>query len=258
MDTLPQNRSGINSLSPEPGIIIWYCKIQDAIGSILSSGLDKNFRSVLNTNFQKTDFPGRFFSDLEIHTINSFKALKKQVEWMSGRVLIKQMLRHFFFKTAPLDHITLSYLDQGAPVVTDHPDIPISLSHSHDYAVAACCLDKRQTIGIDIEKIAAMPDHFFMRTAFTQNEMDHLTKLTGPAPVFKNWTIKEAYLKYIKKGLNESLHRVEIIDDEIRHNGGKINVDVFSTHIDGYVLSLVSKPLSSGSNTYPTDRLLMK
>ncbi len=78
-----------------------------------------------------------------------------------------------------------------------------------------------------------------MKTAFTQNEIAHLKD--DAAQIFKNWTIKEAYLKYIKKGFNESLHRVEVINNEILHNNNKINVDMFSTFInDDYVLSLVS------------------
>ena len=77
-----------------------------------------------------------------------------------------------------------------------------------------------------------------MKTAFTQNEIEYLND--DATRVFKNWTIKEAYLKYIKKGFNESLHSVEVINDEIRHNKKKIKVDVYSTFIDDYVLSLVS------------------
>lgn len=233
-----QNKLIINTLSPKPGIIIWYCRIPDIIESILTNGIHPNYKSILNELFKKNDFIKPFFSDEEITTINSFKALKKQMEWVSGRVLIKQMLHHFFLKTVPLDQITLSYLEQGAPFVTQQPDIPISLSHSNDYATAACCKGKEQIIGLDIEKIDKKPDIFFLKTAFTQNEIVHLKDNTGR--IFKNWTIKEAYLKYIKKGFNERLHSVEVINDEIWHNKKKISVDVYSTYIDDYVLSLVS------------------
>ena len=113
------------------------------------------------------------------------------------------------------------------------------MSHSNDYTAAACCKDKGETIGVDIEKITKAPDSFFMKTAFTQNEILNLKNQA--ALIFKNWTIKEAYLKYIKKGFNESLQKVEVINNEIFHNNNKINVNVFSTFIDtDYVLSLVS------------------
>jgi len=194
---------------------------------------------MVNEIFKKEDFVESFFSEGEISTINGFKALKKQLEWICGRILIKQMIQHIFLKNTPLEQICLSYQALGAPFVTDHPDIPVSLSHSNDYTVAACSLDKKQTLGIDIEKIAKKTDIFFLKTAFTQDEILYLKDDAGA--IFNNWTIKEAYLKYIKKGFNESLHRVEVINNEIFHNKKKINVDIYSQRIDtAYILSLVS------------------
>ncbi|CCK79215.1 4'-phosphopantetheinyl transferase family protein [Desulfobacula toluolica] len=233
-----QNKSFINTLTSKPGIIIWYSRIPDILRSIVSNSKYHHIRPQANEIFKKEDFICPVFSKEEINTINGFKALKKQIEWISGRYLIKQMVQHIFLKTTPLDHITLSYLDQGAPYVTNCPDIPISLSHSNDYTTVACCKNKHQTIGIDIEKITKKPDIFFLKTAFTQNEILNLKD--NAAHIFKNWTIKEAYLKYIKKGFNESLHKVEVINNEIVHNQKKINVDVYSTFLNEYVLSLIS------------------
>ncbi len=239
-----QNKIHINTLSPKSGITIWYAGIPDITQSVFSKNRYHNFKShtfrtVVNETFQKDNFTRPFLSDGEIATINSFKALKKQIEWISGRYLIKQMVHHIFLEDLSLDQITLSYLEQGAPFLTHHPDIPVSLSHSNDYTTVACCKNKDQTIGVDIEKITKKPDASFMKIAFTQDEILNLKD--DAVEIFKAWTIKEAYLKYIKKGFNESLHRVEVINNEIRHNNKKINVDIYSTIIDGdYVLSFVS------------------
>ncbi len=191
-----------------------------------------------NRVFDKEDFRQSFLNSDEINTINGFKALKKQLEWISGRYLIKLMIQYNFSLHLPLNQITISYLDEGAPFLTHDPDIPVSLSHSNNYTAAAFCRNKTKTIGIDIEKIAKKPDIWFLKTAFTQNEIIHLED--NADSIFKNWTIKEAYLKQIKKGFNESLHKVEVIDKEIWHNKKQINIDVYSTFIDDYVLSLVS------------------
>ncbi|MDA3791350.1 MAG: 4'-phosphopantetheinyl transferase superfamily protein [Desulfobacula sp.] len=239
MGSIFQDKICINTLSPKPGITIWYAGIPEIIHSIFKKEAHPDLRVLLNQLFKKQDFIKPFLSHEEISTINGFKALKKQMEWISGRYLIKQMMQQLFLGNASLDQITLSYLDQGAPFLTTNPDLPVSLSHSNDYTASACCKDKKQTLGIDIEKITKKPDAYFMKTAFTQNEILNLKD--DAAQIFKNWTIKEAYLKYIKKGFNESLHRVEVINNEILHNNNKINVDVFSTFInDDYVLSLVS------------------
>jgi len=239
MGSIFQDKICINTLSPKPGITIWYAGIPEIIQSVFKKEARPDLRAVLNELFKKQDFTKPFLSHEEISTINGFKALKKQIEWISGRYLTKQMIQQLFLGNASLDQITLSYLELGAPFLTTTPDLPVSLSHSNDYTASACCKDKEQTLGIDIEKITKKPDAYFMKTAFTQNEILHLKD--DAAQIFKNWTIKEAYLKYIKKGFNESLHRVEVINNEILHNNNKIHVDVFSTFInDDYVLSLVS------------------
>jgi 4'-phosphopantetheinyl transferase len=244
-----QNAPCISTLSPKPGIVIWYSRIPDIMDVILRKATYHNFRPMVNEIFHNTDFIQPVLSETEIQTVNSFKALKKQIEWICGRYLLKLMMARFFLKDTPLNGITLSYLDEGAPFVSCRPRIPISLSHSHDYTAAACCLDSSLPIGLDLEKIAPMPDPYFLKTAFTQNELLALEK-NAPA-VFKHWTIKEAYLKYIKKGFNESLHKVEVIHDEIFHHHIKARVDVFShTLSSGYILSLVSgRSVCPGSNT---------
>ncbi len=238
MNLTLNNNLCINALSSKPGIIVWYAKIPNIIQSICRKSTYHNFRPMVNEIFQKNDFVPAFLSPEEIATINSFKALKKQLEWFSGRYLIKELLQHVFFEGTPLHEISLSYLEQGAPVVEKKTDIPISLSHSNDFTAVACSTDQTQIIGLDIEKIAKKPDANFLKTAFTQNEISHL--VDDAAHIFKNWTIKEAYLKYIKKGFNESLKKVEVIDDTIFHHGKKMDLDVTSEFIDNYVISLVS------------------
>lgn len=235
-----KNKLPITVLSPTPGVIIWYCQIPMILQWILNGSKYDHFRPPKNEQFKQNEFFQPIFSPDEINTLNNFKALKKQVEWISGRYLIKQMIQHLFLGNAALDGITLSTLDEGAPFLTHDPDIPISLSHSNDYTAVACSRNKQQTIGIDLEKIAKKPDVFFLKTAFTHEEILNLKD--DAAHIFKNWTIKEAYLKYIKRGFNESLHKVEVINNDIRHNHKNIDLTVYSTFFDGYVLSLVSDP----------------
>jgi 4'-phosphopantetheinyl transferase len=234
-----QNKIQVCTLSPKPEVTIWYSRIPIIIRSILTKRIHHISKPLVNEIFTKDDFINNLFNDDEINTINSFKALKKQLEWMSGRYLIKQMIQHIFLKNIRLDQITLSYLDQGAPYLTHNPEIPISLSHSNDYTTIACSHNKGQTLGIDIEKIKGKPDAGFLKIAFTKDEVINMGDV--PAKIFKHWTIKEAYLKYIKKGFNESLQKVEVIHDEILHNKKGIDVDIYSRQIDNdYFISLVS------------------
>ena len=234
-----QHNIRIKTLSMVPEIIIWYASIPHIIESILHTHSRTDVKQMRNSLFEKNNFIFSFLSSEEIDTINGFKAQKKQIEWIGGRYLIKLMIQSNFLQNTSLDLINLAYLDEGAPFLNGFPEIPISLSHSNNYTTAACSKNREKIIGIDIEKIGKKPDAWFLKTAFTKKEISHLQD--SAASIFKNWTIKEAYLKYIKKGFNENLHNVEVIDDAIWHNKTRINVDIYSTLIDNdYVLSLVS------------------
>ncbi len=232
----------VNTLSPKPGIIIWYAKIPEIIRSIFRKGTYHNSRQMVNEIFQKHDFIFPVFSSREIQQINGFKTLKKQMEWISGRFLIKNLIQDAFFNDMTLDQISFSYLDKGAPVSANDPDIPVSLSHSHDYAAVAVCMDKNQSIGIDVEHIGPKPDTWFMKTAFTQAETAAMPD--NARDIFRHWTIKEAFLKYIRQGFNESLHRVEVINGQIWHCSERINMDISSYDIDdSYIISIVSRAI---------------
>lgn len=253
-------------IEPEHGIEIWYCLISDLMDIVF---LKKNYStSSLQRGifFEENDFIPGFLSPEELETINGFKALKKQIEWAAGRFLIKNMVNELFWKAyvnssdIPFDHekfsisslddkdddkdlrlcdIIISHHEQGAPFLEKWPFVKISISHSGEYAAASLCLAKGKDPGLDIEKIGPVPDSSFMKIAFTEKEIANMQHC--PEDVFKRWTVKEAFLKYIKKGFNENLHKVEILDGQIFHHGDKVNVSVFSTIVGNkYALSMVS------------------
>jgi 4'-phosphopantetheinyl transferase len=238
----------INTWTPTPGVTVWYTKIPDICQAILpdrcqvffSKTTYHNSRSVVNEIFQKDDFAIPVFNGKEIGFINQFKALKKQIEFCSGRYLIKRMIHSFFLPETRLSMITLAYQDDGAPYIENLPDIQISISHSGTYAATGISNQPNRSIGLDIEKIAGKPDKYFLKTAFTQNEISHLED--NALDIFRHWTIKEAYLKFIKKGFNESLHHVEVIDGQIFHHGKKVDVRIHTQNVnDAYIMSLVSQ-----------------
>ncbi len=256
-------------IKPEPGIEIWYATIPDLMNSVFSEKkYSGNFKARRCHFFKEKDFIPQFFCHEELQTINNFKALKKQIEWMAGRCLIKQMVLKYSshltstsysnqnFSNIKKDNkiklcdIIVAHRAEGAPFFKKWPFPEISISHSGKYAATAMCTIKGEKIGIDIEKIGKIPDVSFMKIAFTEKEIANMkhypeNTLKGSEEVFKKWTIKEAFLKYIKKGFNESLHRVEIFDDQILHNGRKADVSIFSKIIgkgtgEKYFLSMVN------------------
>lgn len=219
-------------------IVIWYASIPDIIKTLLPRLNYNDYKTRLNEQFTLKEFSYSVFNEAEIKTANRFKAMKKQMEWMAGRFLIKKMIHFNYLPDLALNKISLSYEEQGAPFVTGYPEIQLSLSHSHDFTAAVCSTQPDLSLGLDLEKIPLKLDQGFLKTAFTQNEINHMK--TDEPSIIRSWTAKEAYLKYIKKGFNESLHRVEIISDRIFHNKKEVGARLFSIQIEtGYYLSLV-------------------
>lgn len=224
--------------SPTPGITVRYMKISDVVHSIIRIASYHTSQPMVNQLFKKNMFEMPFLSDDELARANTFKVLKKQVEWICGRLALKTLIQDELDLDISLEDIAVDYREKGAPYIRDLPHIPISLSHSGDYTAAALSHDTTLALGIDIERIGPMPDDGFMRTAFSPLENRHMPRTAQG--IFTHWTLKEAFLKYIGLGFNESLHKAEIINGEIFHHGEKQALSVLSRVIeDRYILSLV-------------------
>jgi 4'-phosphopantetheinyl transferase len=235
-DTLFQN-----TFSPQSGITVRYIKIPAIVNLIFYTPLDPRYKTMANRFFEPNNFKIAFLSTEELATVNGFKAQKKQVEWICGRFSLKTLVNKALDPTIPLANIQISYQERGAPFLDAYPDIPISLSHSGDYTAVGLGQNRRATMGIDIERIGKMPDTFFMKTAFTPREIHHMTQTAHE--IFRHWTLKEAFLKYIKMGFNENLHMVEIIGEQIFHQEKKQRLNSWSRTIeDQYILSIVADP----------------
>jgi 4'-phosphopantetheinyl transferase len=101
------------------------------------------------------------------------------------------------------------------------PDLPVSITHSGDYAVAA--LGSEEThLAVDIEKIEEGRMQNIMRVAFSDREIESLHGKSD-SELYLNWTVKEAFLKYIKKGFAEGLKKVEIFNGSVLHNGSPVD-----------------------------------
>ncbi|MCP3901411.1 MAG: 4'-phosphopantetheinyl transferase superfamily protein [Desulfobacteraceae bacterium] len=230
-------------ISNESEINLWYCEIPLILKILFCEekyfGFINDDIMVKNQVFKKSDFLESFLSDLELNTLNKFKSLKKQIEWMSGRFLLKNCLLSTFSHIGELKNILIAYEEEGAPFLPDFPEIKISLSHSGDYAAVGICAKTDIDIGIDLEHLNKKPDNNFLKTAFTQNEISNMDDTIED--ILTKWTVKEAFLKYIRKGFNESLHRVEVIEDRVLYNKKDSRVKTITKKIDkNYVISLVT------------------
>ncbi len=229
------------SLLPKSDIRIEVLKIPELIRFLLHSPPDPGYHTQRPGIFGRDDFRQNFLSDGELDYLNAFKAMKKQIEWLSGRFAAKQLVKKVLMKYQDLPEIEIRYREQGAPFLKAFPTHCLSLSHSGIYTAVAVTKDPDVLMGIDLEKIGKQPDTNFMKTAFTDRERQAMED--RPVEIFRHWTLKEAYLKYIRLGFNESLHHVEIIRNKVWYHGNAQNLDCWSRELDhGYILSMVSDP----------------
>lgn len=169
---------------------------------------------------------------------SEFRVLKKQAEWLCGRLAVKQAVAEVL-SVDPLG-VAVDTEPEGAPFLADHRSTPISISHSGDHAVAVVSTRKGCRVAVDLEQVEAGRMPHVARVAFTPREIAEL-KGAPDAEWYRRWTLKEAYLKYIAKGFHESLKKVEILDRGICHNGEVVGGIAWDTpgFREGYQLSVV-------------------
>lgn len=262
LTTLDMGKSLVCSLNIE-----WF--IRDVL---FDNRISPEYRRQPSLFFRKDAFNHRFLSHGELQTLNRYKVLKKQVEWLAGRFLAKWMIHTLAdplgmsqLGRVPLHCIALDYTSHGAPFIVGKRTWGISISHSGNYAVVALRSDASSTydalehppmgpredrtgdisvsgemkIGVDIERIGTVPDANFMKTAFSPYELPRIPN--DAREIYRRWTVKEAFLKYIGMGFNESLHCVEVLGDMIRYGGKPVDgIELTSRFVhDTYVISLI-------------------
>lgn len=170
-----------------------------------------------------------------------FKSLnkgKRNLHWLGGRVLIRQLLNTDHFIEVRSD-------EYGKPHLVNLP-YELSISHSEDYA--AVIIGKNR-VGIDIEQIQRKIRriaHKFMR----DEELEQMTEAEDvSAPMYVYWGVKECLYKlYGKRQLNFRNH-MQLDPFEYRPPGtviARIMKDdweaSFKAHyelINGYMLTYV-------------------
>lgn len=198
------------------------------VGKYIKQVNSDNFRREKAIYFDPDGLLESYFSAADFEKINQYKILKKQIEWMAGKVAVKKLVAAFTGINENLIQILAK--ESGAPFLPDFPEISISITHSGQYAVAGIGLNK-YTVAVDIEKIEANRMESVGRVAFSERELSAL-KGKGDVLHYTFWTVKEAFLKFIGKGFAEGLKKVEFIDGGIVHHGKRID----GLHIDSKVI----------------------
>ncbi|MFS0915991.1 4'-phosphopantetheinyl transferase family protein [Brevibacillus sp. 179-C 1.1 NHS] len=137
----------------------------------------------------------------EMTTFQRYRVPFKKVEFLTGRVLIKELLGRVL--RIPAERVRLRKNDYGKLFV-HHALLPpeyqraISFNLSHTDGMVVCVLALEEEAGIDVEKIAG--DHLnVMPQVFTPAEIDYVEAMDRPdrkqEAFYRIWTRKEAVMK---------------------------------------------------------------
>jgi 4'-phosphopantetheinyl transferase len=136
----------------------------------------------------------------EFDTLAGFKTQHRQKQWLSYRVLIRNLVK--------IDTIyTIYYTISGKPYLI-HPPRNISVTHSGKYSATLISEDKRINPGIDLEKIDAKVMR--VRSKYL-NPVELIRASVNPSPQTYTmfWSAKEAVYKCYDNpeiSLKENIH----------------------------------------------------
>ncbi len=153
------------------------------------------------------------------------EALLSDDEKVRGRRFVTAPLRHrFVVARARLRSLLGEQLGRdpralvfaenafGKPRLADHPSVHFSLSHSGDQAALA--VSEQREIGVDIERVRPLDHLDLARRYFHPNEVAEIEAVMAPdeqlQTFFRIWTLKEAIVKAIGKGLSIPLDTFDV------------------------------------------------
>lgn len=150
--------------------------------------------------------------------VKKFLTKKDAIQSLCSSLLLKYVVQ----KELTGCDIVISYNQNGKPYFDEFPEFHFNISHSYNWII--CVTDNIQ-VGVDIEKIKEI-DLEIAKEFFTATEYTNIKKrpFLQQLPCFyEYWTMKEAYLKNIGKGLSIPLNSFTISEE----NGKYITIDKY-------------------------------
>lgn len=134
-----------------------------------------------------------------------------------GKLLLKKGLIDLGFSSSMLEEI--SYNTYGCPYLNDN--IYFSISHSGDYAI--CAISDNCRLGIDIEECREINFDSY-NIAMNSDEWKIIcNSKKSNSLFFRFWTIKEAFIKGLQRGMSIPINKIEIDTNKlyVKYNNDK-------------------------------------
>ncbi|MBR6581208.1 MAG: 4'-phosphopantetheinyl transferase superfamily protein [Ruminococcus sp.] len=141
----------------------------------------------------------------------SLEAVQHSEQHSLAHSLLKDMLKGFY--NIDYTEEMTKKAEQGKPYLADYPDVYFNISHSE--GITACMVEKSQC-GIDCEKVREYRPNV-MKRAFSAKEremIENAPENERDLLFFTVWTLKEAYIKAIGKGLSYPMNEAEFFIED--------------------------------------------
>lgn len=156
----------------------------------------------------------------------------RRMESQLARLLLDRSCQKILQKK--LTACTFKKNEFGKPYLENHPDLYLSITHSHGYV---CTAISDSAIGIDFEKI----DPEFsddLRIAFDEHDWREVSKDTFL--IYKCFSLKESYSKMTGSGFTQEPSSIKI--SELQH---KNFVNIFENNCSSFIFTLIAQNLDS-------------
>ena len=149
----------------------------------------------------------------ELARAGRFYFERDERRYIAGRGLLREILATQL-QLDP-DELAFSYGVHGKPALAAFPSQPIvhfNLAHSGSIGVVAVSRDAE--VGVDVEQVRTIPNLIeLLPLVFSGDEREEWLALSNAERLrafFQCWTIKEAFLKAVGKGLSDPLDRIQV------------------------------------------------
>lgn len=199
--------------------------------------LEKNFDSVIN-----------MLHPARREKVAKLKNKKAAYVSMTAGLLLQEVVeREFGLKP---EDILIGKGENGKPYLKEYPEYKYNISHSGDMVMMAY---SKQELGVDIEELR-VKDTKVAKRCFVPHEYlyvlngndDLNTKMLSEAErsrrFFEMWTLKEAYLKLIGKGISVPLSsfEVDVVNKCVKDEALKY----YTGEVDNYIYAICAEDVS--------------
>lgn len=177
----------------------------------------------------------------EVERINGYQSRKRRYESFTSLLMLTEILEE-----KNINNFEIGRFNSGKPYIKES-NLYFNLSHSNDYA--ACVVSKFQ-VGIDIEKIRSRIRRIAPRFLHEKELIKFNDNKLSNKELTIQWTIKEAFTKFLGAGLTIPFNKIEIkkIKDYYIANYKEIDGFIKTFFSNDYVVSVCSNNLDSISN----------